>query len=164
VRRTYIKNKVLIDWYGDEILKQLERGKEHSERATAERVYRHAVNNAKPGSYRRSYRQFYVNRAGHMMRMKPWMQRIPGRLKSSIVKLVSKFQQGGYIVMAGNFLAYYARIVEYGTKARRQKTTGRFTGSQRKGSRYMRKAIGQEKRFLLNQIRLQVSQLRGMNS
>lgn len=168
MKRYYVKNQVILEWYGDEILKQLARGKEHSERETAERVYRRAVANAKPGSYRRSFRNVYFalgdKEKKKPIRMKPWQQRMPGRLRASIRKMVSKYKQGGFVVMAGDFLAYYARIVEFGTKARRQKTTGRFTGMQRKGSRYMRKVIGQEKRFLLNSIRQQINALRGMNT
>ena len=153
MRRYYVKNQVVLEWFGDEFYKTMSEDSILAERATAERVYRKAIENAPVSKYGRSFRKFYVNKRGKITKMRPWQQRIPGRLKSSIKKYISKFRDGGWIVMAGDFLAYYARIVEYGTKQRRQKTTGRFTGSQRQGRRYMKDAIKFERRYLLSALR-----------
>lgn len=162
MRRTYIKNQVLIEWFGDELLKQIKDVKEHDEKEAADRIHRAVLAKVPVGSYRRSYRRTYTTMMGKTVRMKPWQQRLPGRLKSSIAKYKSKFQGGGYIVMAGNYLAWYARIVEYGTKMRRQKTTGRFTGRQ-KAERYLKRVLNAEKRRFINQVRQSMQTLRGMN-
>jgi hypothetical protein len=153
VKRYYVKNQVILEWFGNEFYKTMSDDSALAERATAERVYRKAIANAPVGNYRRSYRKFYTSKTGKIMKMKPWQQRMPGRLRGSIKKYISKFKEGGWIVMAGDFLAYYARIVEYGTKQRRQKTTGRFTGSQRKGRRYMKDSIKFERRYLMSALR-----------
>lgn len=145
------------------MLKEMKTAKEYGEKEVAERVYRRVLAKVPVGTYRRSFRRTYTTMSGKQMQMKPWQQRIPGRLKSSLQKLKSKFKDGGWVVMAGNFLAYYARIVEFGTKARRQKTTGRFTGAQRKGRRYLRQAIAYEKGQLIRRIREQVRFIKGMN-
>ena len=164
MRQYYIKNKAVMKWYGDELLKELAHGKESAEKETAERVYRRVLSQAPVSQYGRSYRRTFKNAAGKVTTMKPWMQRVPGRLKSSIAKLKSKFENGGWVVMAGNYLAYYARIVEFGTKARRQKTTGRFTGAQRKGRRFLRKAIAFEKSYLIKRVRQSIMTMRSMNN
>lgn len=148
MRRTYIGNRVVLEWYGDEILAKISKVSEEEERQTADRVWREVIRNTPAGSYRRSYRRTYVNMRGHRVSMKPWQQRLPGRLKSSIAKYKSKYKGGGWTVFAGNYLAYYARIVEYGTTARRQKSTGRFTGRQ-KAKKYMKHVLNKERRNFL---------------
>lgn len=164
MRQYYIKNKAIMKWYGDELLKELAHGKESAERETAERVFRRVVGQTPVSQYGRSFRKTYKTATGKIASMKPWMQRVPGRLKASIAKKKSKFENGGWVVMAGNMLAYYARIVEFGTKARRQKTTGRFTGAQRKGRRYLRKAIAFEKSYLIKRVRQSIMAMRSMNN
>jgi hypothetical protein len=95
--------------------------------------------------------------------MKPYQQRMPGRLKASVAKFKSKYKDGGWIVSAGNYLAWYKLIVEYGTKQRRQKTTGRFTGKM-KAVRYLRKALANEKARFIRSVKQSMQTLRGMNS
>lgn len=159
---TTIKNRAVIKWFGDELLKEIGSVKEKDESDAAERIYRDVLRFTPVGSHRRSYRRKYINAMGKEVPMKGWQQRLPGRLRSTISKFKSKFDKGGWVVWGGSWLAYYARIVEYGTKARRQKTTGRFTGKA-KASRYMRKALSREKSRFINAIKKSLSQLRGMN-
>jgi len=76
---------------------------------------------------------------------KQWQTRRPGRLRSSIRMAKSKFRDGGYIVLVGGRLPYYAYWVEKGTI---------FTWKQRygrKGEQYMKRAVALEKsRFMRN--------------
>lgn len=114
------------------------------EAQAAERVYRRVLATVPVGTHRRSYRPTYRDVLGRTRHMKAWMQRIPGRLRSTVRKAKSKYEGGGFVVLVGSALAYYAKIVEYGTRMRRQKTTGRYTG-RAKAVRYMRRAINAEK-------------------
>lgn len=65
-----------------------------------------------------------------------WRRRIPGSLRRSIKVKKSKFQEGGYIVRAGNERRiFYAHWVEFGT----------IFMSRRKGYKYLRKAMNLER-------------------
>ena len=164
--KTYITNKVIFKWYGDEIYKQIASMTEKDEALASVRIHRNVMRSVPVGSYRRAYRKRYVNARGALVSMKPYQQRTPGRLKSSVKRFKSKYKGGGYVIMAGNYYAYYARIVEYGTKMRRQKTTGRFTGAARGAKanvKYLRNAMRDERRRFINEIKQSMSQLRGMN-
>jgi hypothetical protein len=161
MRRTILKNKVIVEWFGDEIYKQIGQLTEQDQAVASVRVHAAVLRNTPTGSYKRSFRQKYVNTKGDLVTMKEWQRRTPGTLKRSIVRLKSRYKGGGYIIYGGNWYAYYARIAEYGTKMRRQKTTGRFTGSM-KGIKYMKKAIRQEKRRLIQDVKQSMTMLRGM--
>ena len=161
MKRTIIKNKVIVNWFGDEIYKQIGKLTEQDQAVASVRIHAAVLRNTPTGSYKRSLRSKYVNTKGDLITMKGWQRRQPGTLKKSIVRLKSRYKGGGYIVYGGNWYAYYARIAEYGTKMRRQKTTGRFTGSMR-GIKYMKKAIRQEKRRLIQAVKQSMTTLRGM--
>jgi len=160
MRKSLSKN-VLLEWHGDEVLAAIQSVTEEEERAAAARVFSTVMRLVPVGSYRRSYRPFYRDVRGRERRMKAWMQRLPGRLKSTVKKVKSKFEGGGYIVVAGSVLAYYARIVEFGTRMRRQKTTGRFTGKA-KAAKFMRRAIRAEVNRFWADVRRNVRQKLGM--
>jgi hypothetical protein len=164
VRQYYLKNKAVMKWYGDELLREINTGKEHAEKEVAERVYRRVLSQTPVGKYGMSFKTQLLVKSGKIKteRLKNW-RRFPGALRSSIQKLKSKFQDGGYIVYAGDKRAWYANIVEWGTTTRRQKTTGRFTGRQQKGKRYLRKAIAFEKSYLIKKIRQSIMMMRDMN-
>ena len=160
--RTYIKNKVVFKWYGDEIYKQISTLKEKDEALASVRIHRDVMRAVPVGSYKRSYRQKFVNASGDLVSMKAYQKRTPGTLKKSIQRRKSKYKGGGYIITAGNYYAYYMRMVEYGTKMRRQKTTGRFTG-RFKAVKYMRKPLRIERKRFIDAFKQSMSQLRGMN-
>jgi hypothetical protein len=164
VRQYRIRDKILVQWYGDEILSTIQKGAEWGEKDVAERVYRRVLSKVGIGKYGLSFKTQLAVKRGNIdtKRLKNW-RRFPGALRASISKLRSKFRGGGYIVYAGDKRAWYANIVEWGTTTRRQKTTGRFTGRQRKGSRYLRGAINFEKRMLYNSIKDQIRKLGWMN-
>jgi hypothetical protein len=162
---SYSKNRVVLKWFGDELLKEISNVKEKDEKEAADRIHRLVFSKVPTGSYVRSFRPTYQSfkaKKGIRTRMKSWQQRMPGLLKMSVQKYKSKFAGGGYVIMAGNYLAWYARIVEYGTKMRRQKTTGRFTG-RAKASRYMRKALLNERARFIAKVKSSMQMLKGMN-
>jgi hypothetical protein len=163
MRRTILKNKAVVEWFGDEIYKQIGTLTEQDQAVASVRVHAAVLRNTPTGSYKRSLRQKYVNTKGNLITMKGWQRRQPGTLKKSIVRLKSRYSGGGYIIYGGNWYAYYARIAEYGTKMRRQKTTGRFTGSM-KGIKYMKKAIRDERKRLIQSVKQSMTMLRGMNN
>jgi hypothetical protein len=159
---SYSKNRVVLKWFGDELYKEIANVKEKDEKEAADRIHRLVLSKVPTGSYVRSFRPTYTSKLGKKTNMKSWQQRMPGLLKMSVAKYKSKFAGGGYVVMAGNYLAWYARIVEYGTKMRRQKTTGRFTGKA-KSSRYMRKALLNERARFIAKVKSSMQMLKGMN-
>lgn len=158
---SYSKNRVVLKWFGDELLKEISNVKEKDEKEAADRIHRLVLTKTPVGSYVRSFRHNYTSALGKKTRMRTWQQRVPGLLRMSVGKYKSKFAGGGYVIMAGNYLAWYARIVEYGTKMRRQKTTGRFTG-RAKASRYMRKALLNERARFIAKVRSSMQMLKGM--
>lgn len=160
--KTYMKNKIVFKWYGDEILNQIASMKEKDEALASVRIHRDVMRNVPTGEYKRSYRQKYVNSKGDLVPMKYWQKRTPGTLRRSIQRQKSKYKGGGYTVSAGNDYAYYMRMVEYGTKMRRQKTTGRFTGKA-PAAKYMRKPLRMERTRFINSFKQSMTQLRGMN-
>jgi hypothetical protein len=143
-------------------MKEVGRVTEKDQQESSQRVYRDVLKFTPTGSYRRSYRKEYKNALGKTVRMKGWQQRLSGRLRSTIRRLRSKYKDGGWIVYGGSWLAYYARIVEYGTSMRRQKTTGRFTGKA-KAARYMRKALSLERARFKRRVVQSLNKLRWMN-
>ena len=114
------------------------------ERAAARRVHQKTLKYT-PVLNRKQRKWGHYFRAKHGRAKKDWQRKIPGALKRSVKLLRSRFHRGGWVVFAGDFVAWYARIVEYGTKMRRQKTTGRFVGKM-PAKKFMRKAITAEKR------------------
>jgi HK97 gp10 family phage protein len=57
-----------------------------------------------------------------------------GALRDSIQAFKSKFENGGYVVSAGNFQAFYAHFVELGTPGTtriKRKTSWKTIGGQR---------------------------------
>ena len=160
---SYSKNRVVLKWFGDELIKEILNVKEKDEKEAADRLHKLVLTNVPVGSYKRSFRTTYKSAKGKNWHMKDWEQRVPGTLKKSVQKYKSKFDGGGYIIMSGNYMAWYARIVEYGTKMRRQKTTGRFTGRAKKSTRYMMKAIRNERARFIAKVKSSMQMLKGMN-
>ena len=160
--RIYKTNKLVLKWYGDEIMSQIAAMKEKDEALASIRIHKDVMREVPIGSYKRSYRQKYVNVQGGLVPMKAYQKRTPGSLKKSIARRKSKYKGGGYIVTAGGYYAYYMRMVEYGTKMRRQKTTGRFTG-RAKAVKYMRKPLRVERKRFIDAFKQSMRTLRGMN-
>jgi hypothetical protein len=103
------------------------------EKATAERVMRRVLKKVPVGGRTRTA-------SG-----KAWTSRSPGRLKRSVRTGKSKFKDGGFLVLAGGEIPYYAYWVERGTVFTYQQRYGR------KGEQYMRRATMLEKaRFIRN--------------
>ena len=125
--------KFKMEWHAKEVLREIAAITEAEERAAAERVYKRA--------------RRYVPVGNKIVAKKPgrkiYHSRHPGRLRRSIKLKRSQFPDGGWLVFAGNELAYYARWVEYGT----------VFMSMRKGYKYMRKSLALEKSRFTRQLR-----------
>lgn len=127
------KGRFKVEWYGPQVLNAIRNMTEAEEKAAAERVMQRAKRYVPVGTK-------IVATPPHG---KPWMSRYPGRLKSTIRTARSKFEKGGWLVWAGNELAYYARFVEFGTVYMKS----------RKGIKFMRRAATMERSYFIRQLR-----------
>ena len=93
-----------VEWFGAQILKNVKDIVSVNEKESAERVEGDAKRYCPVGKWERT--------GGGT---KTWKARKPGSLKNSIKAYKSKYQNGGWIVMAGNDDVFYARFVELGT-------------------------------------------------
>lgn len=127
--------KFKVEWHGEQVRAVIAGITRDEEKAAAHRIERRLHKYVPVGSTVRVTPMYG----------KSYQSRYPGRLKSSIRVRVSKFPDGGYIVLVGDYNAYYAYWVEYGTI---------FTWRQkfgRKGEKYMKRSIALEKsRFTRN--------------
>ena len=124
----------IVEWNADSVLTQIRamtsEQEERSAQRLLQRVKRRVPVRIKP--YTPS-----VERASD------WKGRKRGRLKASIRKLPSKFRDGGWLVWAGDRLAYYARFVEYGTIFMKKKS----------GERYMKKSLFEERNYFISELK-----------
>jgi len=127
------KGRFQVKWYGKEVLKEMSLVTAVEEKATAERVMRRVLKRVPVGTRTRAA-------SG-----KSYTSRTPGRLKRSIRIGKSKFKDGGFLVLAGGKIPYYAYWVERGTIFTYRQKFGR------KGEQYMKKSVALEKaRFIRN--------------
>ena len=117
-----------VEWFGNQVLTKMRQVADFNEAEVANRVYREARRRCPIGKRKR-----YVSATEPS-----WKSSKPGRLKNSIKVYKSKYKDGGYIVIAGNYDAFYARFVELGTPGLIMK---------REGKAYLRTPIP-AKRFL----------------
>lgn len=98
-----------IEWHGNAFIMEMNKlfPKEVEEKA-AKNIALRARANCPVGTISRR-----VSQKGKS-KDKSWSSRTPGRLKKSIKAYKSKFKDGGWIVMAGGFDAFYAWMVEFG--------------------------------------------------
>lgn len=125
------KARFKIEWYADEVMKAVSSMTRLEERATARRILKRA--------------RRYVPVGGKMnvkLQRRVWKSKHPGSLKRSLKIRRSKFQKGGYVVTAGGDIDH-AVYVEYGTI---------FTDN-RKGFRFMKKALALEQSRFTRQLR-----------
>ena len=95
-----------IEWHIEEFLKSMNKDfKEQIEKEAAENIEQNAKQLCPVGN------KHYTTVDG-----KSWANRTPGTLRDSIKAYKSKFKNGGWIVNAGDYNAYYASFVELGTK------------------------------------------------
>ena len=95
-----------VEWHGEIILKQVQAVAELSEKASAERIEKEAIEDCPVGEWERS-----------ITGGKTWKARKPGYLRDSIKARKSKFKDGGWIVSAGIDDVFYASFVELGVPA-----------------------------------------------
>lgn len=127
------KGKFKIQWYGKEVLQEIAAMTAAEEKAAAQRVLKRARRKVPIGT------KIQASPYGG----KAHQSRYPGRLRSTLRLARSKFKDGGWLVFAGNDLAYYARFVEYGT----------IFMTRRKGYKYLRGALALEKGYFTRQLR-----------
>ena len=127
------KGRFNIKWHANEVLAEISGMTKAEEKAAAERVLKRARKKV-PVGRRVVVTPFHGKR---------YQSRYPGRLKASLRVAKSKFPDGGYVVFAGNKLAYYARFVEYGT----------VFMTRRKGFKYLRGALNLEKSYFTRQLK-----------
>jgi len=147
--------KVRIVWNSREVINAISAITAEEEQAAARRMFANTLKYV-PVLNRKQRKWGHYFKVKHGRGRKDWADKIPGALKRSVKLLRSRFQSGGWVVYAGDFIAWYARIVEYGTKMRRQKKTGRFTGKM-PAKKFMRKAITAEKRRFMYHLKRRLS-------
>ena len=99
-----------VEWHGEIILKQVRAVAELSEKASAERIEKEAIEDCPTGEegWGRAVS------GGPKHGGKSWTARKSGSLRDSIKARKSKFKDGGWIVSAGNDDVFYASFVELG--------------------------------------------------
>ena len=99
---------VLIKWYDRELLAELKPLLNKLEKAAARRILAAAKRRCPvwDGEGRK------ISASD-----KSWKKREPGSLKKSLRIVPSKYKDGGYAVVAGNYDVFYASFVELGTKS-----------------------------------------------
>lgn len=97
-----MKNK----WFIDETLNLVKEVADYNYEEAARRVYDKAQKRCPIGEWERG-----------IIHGKTWTARKPGSLKNSIKLYKSKYEDGGWIVMAGSFDVFYASFVELGVPA-----------------------------------------------
>ena len=96
-----------IEWNGEQFLVEMDKKfKREVEKKAAKNIEKRAKQLCPTGSIRREVYQKGKYRG------RQWTGREPGRLKKSIKAYKSKFKDGGWIVMAGGFLPFYAYLAE----------------------------------------------------
>lgn len=99
---------VLVKWYDKELIRDLKPLVEKLEKAAARRIA--------AGARRRcpvwDGEERQIGRGDAT-----WKARKRGALRNSIRMEKSKYKDGGYIVLAGNYDVFYASFVELGTKS-----------------------------------------------
>ena len=128
------KGRFKIEWYADEVKREVERMTRQESRNTARRILLRAKKFVPVGGQ--------INKIGRS-KVKAWKSKNPGSLKRSLRIHRSKFADGGYVVLAGTGEAEHAVYVEYGTV---------FT-ENRKGYRFVKKAIALEKAYFTRQLK-----------
>jgi len=128
------KGRFKIEWYADEVMREVKRMTRQEQRNSARRILQRARKFVPVGGQ--------SNKIGRQTG-KAWKSKNPGSLKRSLKIHRSKFAEGGYVVLAGTGEAEHAVYVEYGTI---------FT-QNRRGFRFMKRAIAQEKAYFTRQLR-----------
>lgn len=124
-----------VKWYAGAILKEMNAVVASEEKDASARILQRLKKKIPVG---RITKKTYTHG-------KQWQTRRPGRLRSSARVAKSKFKDGGYIVLVGGRLPYYAYWVERGTIFTYKQKFGR------KGEQYMKKSVALEKaRFMRN--------------
>jgi hypothetical protein len=95
-----------VQWFGKINIAHVLAVAKKSEKETAERIAADAISNCPVGEWERD--------GGGL---DSWKARKPGSLKASIRVEKSKFEDGGYYVMAGDKDIFYAHFVELGVPA-----------------------------------------------
>ena len=127
------KGRFKVEWYGNQILREISAISENEEKQSAERVMKRALRYVPVGKTVRAI----------PFRGKSYQSRYPGRLKSTIRIEKSKFKDGGYLVWMGSDLAYYSRFIEYGT----------IFMKKRKGYKVLKRASNLEKSYFIRRFR-----------
>lgn len=135
-----------IEWFADRVINRVEDSLQDQEYNTAKKVFEEARRRAPVGDTIKST----------PLHGKSWQSRYPGKLKESIKMYRSKYPDGGFIVVAGDKDAYYARFVELGTPGRTMRVGSKKQGSYREYSRtpipknpFLRGALeSQRRRFI----------------
>lgn len=100
--------EVLVKWYDKQLMRDLKPMIERMEKAAARRIAAAAKRRCPVWD-------------GEGRKISPgddtWKARKPGSLRKSIRVEKSKYKDGGYIVLAGNYDVFYASFVELGTKS-----------------------------------------------
>lgn len=98
-------NDTRLVWFGSQVAKKLVLAAGQAEKQTAQQVETDAQRLCPVGTVTRD-----APPGG-----KPWQARKPGTLKNTIRVVASKYEGGGWLVIAGGYEAYYAPHVELGT-------------------------------------------------
>ena len=130
------KGKFKVEWYSKEVLSAIAAMTEAEEKEAAQRVLIRARRKVPVGT----------KIVATPFKGKAHQSRYPGRLKESLRTTRSKFKEGGWLVWAGNELAYYARFVEYGTVFMKRRT----------GYKYLRGALNLERSYFIRRLRKQL--------
>lgn len=143
--------KVTTDWNSKSVVNLIREMATQEEDGASKRIFARAVSYAPIGQYE-MYRypkaRTPLARRGKYSKSgfkKDWQRREAGSLMRSIERFTSKFgAEGGKLVWAGNErLVYYAHFVEFGT----------VHMQKRKGYRFMRRALENERRMFLRKLK-----------
>lgn len=93
-----------LEWNDKEVIMEVNKALEKAAKRGAEITASQARQRCPVGSFERD--------------AKSWKRRSPGSLRDSIGVVKSRYKNGGYLVVAGDFYTYYAKWVELGAPAR----------------------------------------------
>lgn len=109
-----------MEWHDDEILRDVDELVSGVVKEVAEAIAVDAKRRCPVGEFERDATWSRPGRSGARIQNASWAARRPGTLRDSIKAVKSKFQNGGWIVQAGSWDAFYASFVELGLKTRKK--------------------------------------------
>jgi hypothetical protein len=148
--------KLKLEWNSKAIIDLVRSIAKEQEEAAAKRIWVDVRSKVPIGKYSSFGKYRYPKRRTPLIRRKQgddaykrgkakkdWQIRRSGRLFRSIIRIISKYRDGGTLVWAGNTrTVYYAHFIEFGTVFMRR----------RRGYKMMRYALNRERRRFYNEL------------